>query len=38
VGCDVAPGFEFADFELCERAALLARYPAHTALIERLTR
>ena len=38
VGCDVAPGFEFAVFELCERAALLARYPAHTALIERLTR
>ena len=38
VGCDVAPGFEFADFELCERAALLARYPAHSALIERLTR
>ena len=38
VGCDVAPGFEFADFELCDRAALLARHPAHAALIERLTR
>jgi predicted cupin superfamily sugar epimerase len=38
VGCDVAPGFDFADFELCERAALAEAYPAHTALIEGLTR
>jgi len=38
VGCTVAPGFEFADFELAERAALTARYPEHAALIERLTR
>ena len=38
VGCDVAPGFEFADFEMPERAALVARYPQHAALIERWTR
>lgn len=38
VGCTVAPGFDFADFELCERSALLAKWPEHRALIERLTR
>jgi predicted cupin superfamily sugar epimerase len=38
VGCDVAPGFDFADFELCDRAALASGYPTHGELIERLTR
>jgi predicted cupin superfamily sugar epimerase len=38
VGCTVAPGFDFADFELGRRAELVARYPAHRAAIERLTR
>ena len=38
VGCTVAPGFDFADFELGERAALLRAYPRHRAVIERLTR
>ncbi len=38
VGCTVAPGFDFADFELGERKELIRRYPAHRALIERLTR
>jgi len=37
VGCTVAPGFEFTDFELGERAALLAEFPAQRALIERLS-
>lgn len=37
-GCTVAPGFEFQDFEVPGRAALLARYPAHGAIIRRLTR
>jgi len=36
-GCTVAPGFEFADFELGEWAALLAAFPDQRALIERLT-
>lgn len=38
VGCTVAPGFDFADFELGERAALFSSFPAHRALIARLTR
>jgi uncharacterized protein len=38
VGCTVAPGFDFADFELGKRAALIRRYPAQQQLIERLTR
>jgi hypothetical protein len=37
-GCTVAPGFDFADFELAERAALAARFPEHAALVARLTR
>jgi len=35
VGCTVAPGFEFADFELADGPELVARYPA---VAERLTR
>lgn len=38
VGCTVAPGFDFADFELAERARLLARFPQHADVITRLTR
>jgi uncharacterized protein len=38
VGCTVAPGFEFEDFELAKRAELVQKYPQHRALIERLTR
>lgn len=37
VGCTVAPGFDFADFELGERQALLDRYPHAAEYIERLT-
>jgi predicted cupin superfamily sugar epimerase len=37
VGCTVAPGFDFADFQLADRAALLAEYPAHREWISRLT-
>jgi predicted cupin superfamily sugar epimerase len=37
-GCTVAPGFDFADFELAKRADLLSRHPQHRAIIERLTR
>jgi len=36
-GCTVVPGFAFEDFELGERDALLAAFPAHRALVERLT-
>jgi predicted cupin superfamily sugar epimerase len=38
IGCTVAPGFDFADFEVPGRDELLAEYPDHRALIERLTR
>ena len=38
VGCTVAPGFDFADFEMGERDELLRLYPAHAELIRRLTR
>lgn len=38
VACVVAPGFDFADFELGRRSELMALYPAHTALIAALTR
>jgi predicted cupin superfamily sugar epimerase len=38
VGCTVAPGFDFDDFELGKRAELVATYPQHRELIQRLTR
>ena len=38
IGCTVAPGFEFQDFEMGQRADLLARYPRRRKLILALTR
>ena len=38
VGCTVAPGFDFCDFEMAERSALLGMYPQHRTIIERLTK
>jgi uncharacterized protein len=38
VGCTVAPGFDFADFELATRSQLLRAYPMHRQLIQDLTR
>ncbi len=38
VGCTVAPGFLFEDFELANRARLVEQFPQHRALIEHLTR
>jgi len=38
VGCTVAPGFEFEDFEMGKREELVRAYPQHRELIERLTR
>ena len=38
VGGTVAPGFDFADFELADRAALVTRFPQHREAICRLTR
>jgi AGZA family xanthine/uracil permease-like MFS transporter len=38
VGCTVAPGFDFADFEMPGREELCRLYPRHRQVIERLTR
>ena len=38
VGCTVAPGFDFADFELAEGDALARQYPAYREIIEAMTR
>lgn len=38
LGCTVAPGFDFLDFELPTRAELCGRFPQHRELIERLAR
>lgn len=37
VGCTVSPGFDFADFELGERQALLQAFPQARDWIEQLT-
>lgn len=37
VGCTVSPGFDFADFEMADRAAMIAAFPQHEALITELT-
>jgi hypothetical protein len=38
VGCTVAPGFDFADFEMAKRDELASQYPQHRNIIQRLTR
>jgi hypothetical protein len=38
VGCTVAPGFDFADFEMPSREELCRLHPRHRQLVERLTR
>lgn len=37
VGCTVAPGFDFEDFEMGKRLELLRAFPEHRRIIERLT-
>ncbi len=38
VGCTVAPGFDFADFEMGKREELEKQFPQHTKLIQQFTR
>ena len=38
VGCTVAPGFDFADFELADAEKLVEQFPTHEQLIRRLSR
>jgi hypothetical protein len=37
-GCTVAPGFEFADFEMGRAEELMREFPDHEQLIRRLSR
>ncbi len=38
VSCAVAPGFDFAEFEMAQREVLGKKYPQHTDVISRLCR
>jgi predicted cupin superfamily sugar epimerase len=38
VGCTVAPGFDFSDFELGTRSGLLDLFPQHRDIVRQLTR
>jgi len=38
VGCTVAPGFSFEDFELAKREELVGSHPQHREIIHKLTR
>ena len=38
VGCTVAPGFDFTDFEMAQREELVEAYAQHKNIIEKLTR
>ncbi|MEM8896334.1 MAG: cupin domain-containing protein [Bacteroidota bacterium] len=37
-GCTVAPGFDFADFEMAERSFLQDKYSDHESIIVKMTR
>lgn len=37
VSCVVSPGFDFQDFEIMERDALVVKFPDHLPIIEKLT-
>jgi uncharacterized protein len=37
IGCTVAPGFDFSDFELAERKNLIDNFSKHAELIKRFT-
>lgn len=37
VGCTVAPGFDFRDFEMANREQLLKQFPMHSDMINKLT-
>ncbi len=38
VACVVTPGFDYADFDIPSREALLREFPGHAALVRALTR
>ena len=38
IGCTVAPGFDFSDFELGKRIDLIEAFPQYSELIDKLTK
>lgn len=38
VGCTVAPGFDFSDFEMADQKKLMKAYPQYHSIVERLCR
>jgi uncharacterized protein len=38
VGCTVAPGFDFADFEMAQKGKLVEIFPQHEVIINEMTR
>ena len=38
VSCTVAPGFDFAEFEMAKKEEMLVQYPQHEALLKRMCR
>lgn len=38
VGCTVAPGFDFADFEMADATALTKKFPEHQDIVKTLCR
>ncbi|WP_259070573.1 cupin domain-containing protein [Mucilaginibacter sp. X4EP1] len=38
VSCNVAPGFEFTEFEMAHKQTLIVSYPQHSDLLNRLCR
>ncbi len=38
IGCTVAPGFDFTDFEIAQREELLRQYPQHREIVAQFTR
>jgi predicted cupin superfamily sugar epimerase len=38
VSCAVAPGFEFSEFEMADKASLQALYPSHISILDRFCR
>ena len=38
VGCTVAPGFNFDDFEMAKKENLIKQFPQHELLINRLSK
>ena len=37
-GCTVSPGFDFSDFEIADKKALLSTFPKHAGIINLLSR